>query len=162
MSPAGRGCGEEARVSVMAKKLSEMKEIVMRAGDIMQEGVISVSPELSVPDFQEFLTAEEISGVPVTGPTGKILGVASKTDIIRALSEETSQQLRDLLQPDLSVADIMTEEIVKVSPNEDVRNVARLMIEWHVHRVFVVNSEDVLGIITAFDLLRLLTRQDGE
>jgi len=129
----------------------------MRAADVMQKGVISVSPELSVLEFEEFLTSEEISGVPVSGTRGEILGVASKTDIIRVLSEEMSDQMRELLQPDLTVGDIMTREIVTVRPDEDVREVARRMIDGHLHRVLVVSSEDVVGIITTFDLLKLLT-----
>lgn len=129
----------------------------MRAADVMQKGVISVSPELSVLEFEEFLTSEDISGAPVTGNTGQILGIASKTDIVRVLSEEMSDQMRDLLQPDLTVNDIMTREIVTVRPDEDVREVARRMIDGHLHRVLVVTSEDVVGIITTFDLLKLLT-----
>ncbi len=38
----------------------------MRVADVMQKGVISVSPELSVLEFEEFLTSEEISGVPAS------------------------------------------------------------------------------------------------
>ena len=135
----------------------ETEESGMRAADVMQKGVISVSPELSVLEFEEFLTSEEISGVPVSGTRGEILGVASKTDIIRVLSEEMSDQMRELLQPDLTVGDIMTREIVTVRPDEDVREVARRMIDGHLHRVLVVSSEDVVGIITTFDLLKLLT-----
>jgi CBS domain-containing protein len=37
----------------------------MRAGDVMQKGVISVSPELSLADLEEFLTTEDIGGAPV-------------------------------------------------------------------------------------------------
>jgi CBS domain-containing protein len=135
----------------------ETKEIGMRAADVMQKGIISVSPELSVLEFEEFLTSEEISGVPVCGTMGQILGIASKTDIIRVLSEEKSDQMRELLQPDLTVGDIMTREIVTVRPDEDVREVARRMIDGHLHRVMVVTSEDVVGIITTFDLLKLLS-----
>jgi len=131
----------------------------MRAAEIMQKGVMAVSPELTVADLEEFLTVEDISGVPVTGPGGPILGIVSKTDIVRALSEELSEQQYKFLQPDLTVGDIMTRDIVTVSPDEDVHDVAQRMIDGHLHRVLVVNSEEVLGIITTFDLLKLLTRE---
>ena len=130
----------------------------MRALDIMQKGVMTVSPELSVTDLEEFLTIEEISGVPVTGPGGQIMGIVSKTDIVRTLSE-TAHQRSELLQPDLTAGDIMTKETVTVSPDEDVREVAQRMIDGHLHRVIVTSSEDVLGIITTFDLLKLVTRE---
>ncbi len=130
----------------------------MRALDIMQKGVMTVSPELSVTDLEEFLTIEEISGVPVTGPGGQIMGIVSKTDIVRTLSE-TAHQRSELLQPDLTAGDIMTKGTITVRPDEDVREVARCMIDGHLHRVIVTSSEDVLGIITTFDLLKLITRE---
>ncbi len=130
----------------------------MRALDIMQKGVMTVSPELLVADLEEFLTIEDISGVPVTGPAGQVLGIVSKTDIVRALSE-TAHQRSELVEPDLTAGDIMTKETVTVRPDEDVRDVARRMIDGHLHRVIVTSSEDVLGIITTFDLLKLMTRE---
>ncbi len=130
----------------------------MRALDIMQKGVMTVSPELSVADLEEFLTIEEISGVPVTGPGGQIMGIVSKTDIVRTLSE-TAHQRSELLEPDLTAGDIMTKETITVRPDEDVREVAQRMIDGHLHRVIVTSSEQVLGIITTFDLLKLMTRE---
>ena len=130
----------------------------MRALDIMQKGVMTVSPELSVADLEEFLTIEDISGVPVTGPAGQVLGIVSKTDIVRTLSE-TAHQRSELLEPNLTAGDIMTKETVTVSPDDDVREVAQRMIDGHLHRVIVTSSKDVLGIITTFDLLKLMTRE---
>ena len=130
----------------------------MRALDIMQKGVMTVSPELPVAGLEEFLTIEDISGVPVMGPAGQVLGIVSKTDIVRALGE-TAHQRSELLEPDLTAGDIMTKDTITVRPDEDVRDVARRMIDGHLHRVIVTSSEDVLGIITTFDLLKLMTQE---
>lgn len=128
----------------------------MRAADVMQKGVISVSPELSLADFEEFLTAEDIGGVPVIGSAGQVLGVASKTDIVRALSSEHSTRLSELMPGELSVEDIMTPDVIAVGPDDDLKEVAGRMIDAHVHRVLVCDDEGVVGIITTFDLLRAL------
>ncbi len=106
---------------------------------------------------EEFLTGEEISGVPVLDSAGSVVGVASKTDIVRALSQDTPQRLHDLLDPEMSVEDIMTRDITTVTPDTDVSDVARLMIDSHMHRVLVLDGEGMVGIITAFDLLKLPT-----
>ena len=123
----------------------------MRACDVMQKGIISVSPELALKDFEDLLTSEDISGAPVTGTDGKIVGVASKTDIVRVLADEASQ--RDVLAPQLSVEDIMTTDVVTVGPDAELRDVARVMIDGNLHRVIVTDGDDVLGIVTTFDLL---------
>jgi CBS domain-containing protein len=127
----------------------------MRVAEIMHEGIVSVSPELSLGRFEELLTSEDISGAPVTGTDGKLLGIASKTDIVRVLSEQVMEGYEGF-GPDLTVEDLMTTEVVTVDPDEDVKTVARLMIDGQLHRVLVIQDGDVQGIVTAFDLLKLV------
>jgi CBS domain-containing protein len=124
----------------------------------MQKGVISVSPELPLADLEEFLTTEDIGGAPVLGITGQVIGIVSKTDIVRALSDENGRHLSDFAEPDLTVEDVMTPGVLSVRPDDDVREVARQMIDGHVHRLLVCDGDEVVGIITTFDLLRALAR----
>ena len=126
----------------------------MRADEVMQKHVLDVSPELSLRDFEELLTAEDISGAPVTGRDGKLLGIASKTDIVRVLSQVSEGYEQYFSQ--LTVEDIMTEDVVVAAPEDDVRSIARRMIDGQVHRVVVARGDEILGIISTFDLLRLL------
>jgi CBS domain-containing protein len=127
-----------------------------RAADLMQTGVLSVSPELALEDFEELLTSEEVSGAPVLDANGKLLGIASKTDIVRGLAEQMSAALRELGSPGLTVGEVMTPDVVTVGPDADVETVARAMVDGGLHRVLVVTDGEVLGIITSLDLLRLL------
>lgn len=127
----------------------------MRAQDVMQASIVSVSPELGLRDFEELLTGEGISGAPVTGADGRLLGIASKTDIVRVLAEQAGSR-DDLFDPALSVEDVMTSDVVTVSPDDDVKDVARCMIDGQLHRVLVAREGEILGIISAFDLLKLL------
>ena len=129
----------------------------MRAADIMQTGVVTVSPELSLRDFERLLTHEDIGGAPVVDGREYVIGVASKTDIVRALGDEGEVPLADVLDSALTVADIMTERVVTASPDDDVRKVAQQMLDGQLHRVVVADEERVLGLITTFDLLRLFT-----
>ena len=51
----------------------------------------------------------------------------------------------------------MTPDVVTVSPDDEVKAVARIMVEGKLHRVLVADTEGVRGIVTSFDLLKLLT-----
>ncbi|MDH3519425.1 MAG: CBS domain-containing protein [Myxococcales bacterium] len=126
----------------------------MRAADIMQKQILAVSPELSLTSLEEFLSTEDISGAPVQDDRGSIIGIVSKTDLIRALSgrEDSDEEVGE----ELTVEDIMTTEIVTVAPDDDVKSVARRMLDGKLHRVLVARDNEVLGIITTFDLLELL------
>ncbi len=128
----------------------------VRAVDVMQKGVMTVNPELPIESFEEFLNTEEISGAPVQDEMGNIIGVVSKTDLVRALSHR-EEGGEDPLGGELTVEDIMTPDVVTVSPDDEVKAVARIMVEGKLHRVLVADTEGVRGIVTSFDLLKLLT-----
>ncbi len=126
----------------------------MKAADVMEKSIICVSPELGLKDFEELLTREEISGAPVTGSGGRAVGIATKSDIVSAISQVSEGQ-EPWLQT-LTVEDVMTRDIISVEPNTSVRDIAQLMIDGHLHRVLVVEESEILGIVSSFDLLRFV------
>jgi len=127
----------------------------IRIGEIMQPGVATVSPELSISSFQEFLTGEEISGAPVVDQNGELQGVASKTDIVTFLTTDPTILSDEVLQG-VTVAEIMTEDALTVGIDEPVGDVARKMVDGNVHRVIVIDDGHIRGIITTLDLLKVL------
>ncbi|MFN3918850.1 MAG: HPP family protein [Methylohalobius sp.] len=129
--------------------------MTLQAKDIMQPEVVSVPPEMTLDQFEEFLTIQDIDGAPVQNAAGEIVGIASKTDVVRALRFQEGDRLK-LSGKDITVGDIMTDEVVFVPPDLSPREVAELMIERRIHRVLVGDKRCVRGIITAFDLLRLV------
>jgi len=128
----------------------------MRAADIMEKGILAVSPELSLANFEEFLSTEDISGAPVQDDRGHIVGVVSKTDLVRVFSGRDEAEGREPANGNMTVEDIMTRDVVTVSPDDDVKVVVRHMLDGRLHRVLVAENNEVLGIITSFDLLGLL------
>ena len=54
----------------------------MNAKEIMTRDIITVSPSMKVKDLAMTLIKNQISGAPVAGKDGKILGVVSEADII--------------------------------------------------------------------------------
>ncbi len=129
--------------------------MTLQAKDLMQPEVISVPPEMPLDQFAEFLTIQDIDGTPVKNASGEIVGIASKTDVIRALRFQARDR-RELDPANLTVGDIMTDQVVFVTPNSSPREIAELMIEHRIHRVLVGDRRCARGIITAFDLLRLV------
>jgi CBS domain-containing protein len=135
--------------------MSTNEEAAIRVGEVMQTGVASVSPELPVAALQEFLTAEEIGGAPVLDQNGALLGVVSKTDIVSYMTTDPTI-LSDEALRDVTVGEIMTEDVLTVEINELVEDVARKLVENCVHRAIVTDGEKIRGIVTTFDLLRVL------
>ncbi|BCX82781.1 transcriptional regulator [Methylomarinovum caldicuralii] len=126
--------------------------MTLQAKDIMEPRVVSVPPEMPLEQFEEFLSIQNIDGAPVQNAAGEIVGIASKTDVIRALRFQS----RGVSPEKVTVADIMTDNVVFVPPDLSPPEVAELMIDQGIHRVLVGDRQHVRGIITAFDLLRLV------
>lgn len=149
------------------------------ARDIMTPNVKSVPQEWTVQRFATFLSENQISGSPVVDEDGEIVGIATLFDIAdfhfnqsdgrteAELTEEEQREARALKQllfeemarTPVEVRDIMTTKLVSVREDAGVGGIARLMMEEHIHRVFVTQGKTVVGIITTYDMLRLLSDQ---
>jgi len=125
----------------------------MNAKQVMQTGVAVVSPELSIHQFEEFLTSEEVSGAPVVDSEGALIGIASKTDVITAFAEK--MDARSEFGASLTVQDVMTRDVICIDPETPITEVARIMLDGRVHRVIVSEDGAIVGIITPFDLLHV-------
>jgi len=73
--------------------------------EIMQQAVVTVSPDTSVRELLRTLVANQISGVPVVAEDGEILGVVSTTDVIRLGSQEAELPKGTLSWEPLAVPD---------------------------------------------------------
>jgi CBS domain-containing protein len=151
----------------------------LHAADLMKRDVAYVTAEMSLVELADFLDDNRIHGAPVVGRGNQLVGVVSRTDLARAITEgkeagprntwysmpndeggldETLTDLDEGASPvsDLTVADIMTSKLVTCEPEWTVGRVAQLMLDSGVHRVLVVQKGGVAGIISATDLLRAL------
>jgi len=149
------------------------------ARDLMEGRVLTVDPEASLEEVYHLFSDEEISGAPVVGEDGRLVGVITASDLIRAADEERdtarveSRYFRDLLPysaadwsfgpedfqnrlASLRVSDAMTSRVIAVPPEMPANAVARVLRSQKVHRVFVTADEQLLGVVSAFDLLRVL------
>ncbi|GAB4363062.1 MAG: hypothetical protein Kow0060_19640 [Methylohalobius crimeensis] len=124
--------------------------MTLQVKDIMEPEVVSVAPEMTLDQFEEFLTIQNIDGAPVQNGAGEIVGIASKTDVVRAL------QFSGARGNAIDVKDIMTDQAIFIPPDLSPREAAELMIEHGIHRLLVGDKQHIRGIITAFDLLRLV------
>lgn len=151
------------------------------ASDVMQTFVVSIDPGMSLLDAYRLFVDEDISGAPVVDEDGRVLGVLSATDLLRATEAERdtavvqTSYFRDLTEfsgPDWettltdfqdrlggrTVGDVMTEGAIHVPPDATIAEVARTLRENHVHRVLVVADGRLVGLISAFDLVALLEK----
>jgi len=85
-----------------------------------------------------------ILAIPVVGPEGEAVGIVSATDLIGNPKDGAP------------ISQIMTERVYKVPAYNDVSVAARVMRKHRIHHVVVTHEQKVVGIISSFDLLKLV------
>jgi CBS domain-containing protein len=139
----------------------------------MSRPVRHLSSRSSIRAAAEFLARHVISGAPVVDDHGRWVGVFSMADLARAVASklsppppERSLEAREPAPPDaasgldslatLEVVDVMTPGMVTVFPDSSLDEVLRSLLNFKVHRVFVIEAESgsLEGIITTVDILR--------
>jgi CBS domain-containing protein len=150
------------------------------AAELMTKNVMSVHQDLGVRELAEFLTENEIAGVPVVDDDDHLIGVVSTTDVagksrrremdftldhsdprfsVREFSDQIDiEEMKNLHIEDdeLLVRDIMTPAVLSVGAGTPVPEIAREMVSGHVHRLFVTRDGKVVGVVSALDLVKLL------
>ena len=116
----------------------------------MSKNVVSVSVPGNREEVLDLMRKEDKAVLPVVkGETKIVVGVITRSDLINNPDEE-------------QIAMLMTKNPITALPSEDVRDVAKKMIENDIRRVPVVDDEgELVGIITSFDLVaQALTKTD--
>jgi CBS domain-containing protein len=149
------------------------KESAMRVADVMTTEVFTVTPETSLKEVAELLTALGISGAPVVDEEQHVVGVVSEADI---LAKERRRPSPDALhrimhrpvppsakQTARTAGEAMTAPAVTVTGSRRLDVAAALMLDRQVNRLPVVDEHGTLvGIVTRADLVRAFVHTDEE
>lgn len=142
----------------------------MRASDIMTSPVISVGPETPVHEIATLLLEHRISGVPVV-EHGRLIGFVSEGDLLHRQEIGTERKtgswwLRlfsvagpaaDYIKSHASRArDIMTREVVSVSPDTGLAEIATLLEKRRIKRVPVLSEGNLVGIVSRANLVQAI------
>ncbi len=126
----------------------------MRVADLMQRKVKTIASDATVAEAIVSLADAHISGMPVVDGTGRVIGIVSSTDVLTAEAEAEDRDARQALLDATTVRDVMTPRPYTIAPEEDIREAACQMLYGEVHRLFVAEGDQVIGIITTTDIVR--------
>ena len=116
----------------------------MIAKDIMTRDIITVDTTMTIKKLAMTLIKNQISGAPVAGKNGKIVGVVSEADIVGKKGKD--------------VKAIMSKKIIGVVEDTSVEEIAQLMTTHKIKRVPVMRGEEVVGIISRADIVSAIAQ----
>ena len=117
----------------------------MKVAEVMNKNVVTCHPSEKLTVIINKFELFHIAGMPVT-EKGAISGIVTQTDVLRAVKAGSFQ--------DAEVKDVMTSDVIVVSPSDSATHVARLMVERKINRIPVVDGEKLVGIVTRGDLIK--------
>lgn len=149
---------------------------MLLAQDIMTKDVITVHPQTPVRELAALLLDHKISGVPVVDEAGKVLGVVTESDLIfqnkkvhlpTAVAildaflflerpEKLGQEIKKIAGS--MAGDICSAELISVSPETPLEELATLMAEKKMHTLPVLDDGRLAGVIGKSDIIRTIAQ----
>jgi CBS domain-containing protein len=126
-----------------------LQNILVR--DYMTRHLVSVSPDMEVLQALQIFVKKNISGAPVLAESGSLIGILTASDCMRvAVNAAYHSEYGGV------VADFMTGNVVSISPNDGMLEVAKRFLDDGYHRYPVVENRALVGILSRRDMLRAL------
>ena len=160
-----------AQPSPKTRKVSPKKTGSMAVGvaSIMTKRVQSVRPDTSLEMAMELLMSRDISHLPVI-EDGLLVGVLSKTDLVRERMLNGSNSTRDVGMAGFhedeeglrTVSDIMSTKVRQVSVESTIAEAAIAMTKFRIHGLPVVNERGgVASFVSTLDIVRWVAQSSG-
>ena len=153
------GMAREGGLGVLHRNMDteravEEVERVKRADEtvIRRENVVTASPDQTVSEVDEMMSAQGVSGAPVVDEDDTVLGIISGTDIRPYLEVGDYDAVRKA----------MTDEVITATEDVTAREALELMYEHKIERVPIVDDSDhLVGLVTMQGILARREHQNA-
>jgi len=147
----------------------------MRAQDIMTASVITATPDMTIHEAATLLVENHIGSMPVVDENGQVVGIVGERDLLHRvengtchrkrqwwlellLSSPRAQAARYLKEHGRVVGDVMCEEVISISEDMPLQQIADLMERRRLDSVPVLKSGTLIGNLSRSNLIRALAR----
>jgi CBS domain-containing protein len=143
----------------------------MKASEIMTRNVVTVGRGTAIAQAIRLMLDNGVSGLPVLGDDGKVVGILTEGDLLRRSETGTERHrprwLEILMGPGRmageyirshgrKVEDVMTRDVIGATADTALDEIVELMERRRIKRVPVLAGDALVGIVSRADLLRAL------
>jgi CBS domain-containing protein len=112
--------------------------------EVMAPAVVVAKPSDILGGIREVMDAHDIHSLPIVDDEDQLIGMITASDLVPGFSAK------------IPVSRIMSTKVYTVTPDTDVATAAQMMREYRIHHVVVTAGNKVVGVLSSFDLLRLI------
>lgn len=139
------------------KKIANMDttDVVYHVKDVMTRDCISIDSSASILEAYNILKERKVSQIPITSNAKKILGLINKKIILNLILGDLDNS-NFILNRKLDSLNL--EELITTDPITDIRRVAKVMIDFRLDAIPVVDENDILvGIVSKTDIIKAVS-----
>jgi CBS domain-containing protein len=144
-----------------------------KVAEVMTQAPVTVRSDSTLEEAAQLMIQTRVSGLPVVDGTGSVVGMITEGDLLRRAELGTAGPptgwLASFVAPGRAaqsyirthgqrISDVMTKELIFVSPETLLSEVVTLMESRHVKRLPVLERGHLVGIVSRADLLRALAQ----
>lgn len=118
---------------------------------LMQRMVCAVGMDDSVAEIEELFATHKLSWAPVMDSDRNAIGVVSATDLLKFHALGRDPQAVPAWQ-------LCSYKPITVGIDTPLHEVARLMVDRHIHHVVVVAGSSVAGVVSSLDFVKTFVR----
>ena len=148
----------------------------MQAKDLMSAPVLTISPDATVAEAAKLMLDKQVSCLPVVDANGSLAGMLTHSDFemhrkLIGFASDLYELMGNWVTPDSMehaakgaagklVKEVMHQRVLTIEDDASVAELAELMLRRKVHRLPVMRDQQMVGIITRHDLLKLITSDE--
>lgn len=114
--------------------------------DLMITSVVTTHQHQTIGHAKDIMKKNGIHSLPIINSEDEVEGIITSNDLTGDISDDT--QLRH----------IMTKKILTIPKYSDVHLAARIMRNHHIHHLVVTHEQKIVGVLSTFDLLKLVEK----
>ncbi len=117
---------------------------IATVADVMTEQVMLVTRHQSIGHVRELLGKHGVHSLPVVNAENEPIGIVTSMDLVGQTNDEAP------------VGQLMTRDVYTIPKYADVHLAARMMRNHRIHHLVVTHEGGIVGLVSSFDLLRLI------
>jgi CBS domain-containing protein len=110
--------------------------------------VVTARPETTLQEIAKKLAAKNIGAMVIIGPNGKVEGIISERDIIRAVAQRGAASLSE------PVSEVMTRTVVSCSESDTLDQLMATMTAGRFRHLPVIEDKALAGIVSIGDVVK--------
>lgn len=111
---------------------------------VMSEPLITIKDDGSIKEAAEIMGKNQVSSLPVVDDEGKIVGIITSTDLIRAFHENMEGIVKN--------ESLMTKDVVTADRYHTISHLIELMDTGGLSRIVIVDGKKPIGLVTSTDI----------